>query len=118
VRTGLATLASLACTWYVPGRADDATVTQPGRLMVRFQLSDSWAGTPRRSSARRSGWPRVGIALVGIALVGIALVSIRLVGIGLARVVFVTISVPIHTESMQATAGPGVQTRRPEGVPR
>jgi hypothetical protein len=59
VRTGLATLASLACTWYVPGRADDATVTQPGRLMVRFQLSDSWAGTPRRSSARLSGWPRV-----------------------------------------------------------
>ena len=42
VRTGLATLASLACTWYVPGRADEATVTQPGRLMVRFQLSDSW----------------------------------------------------------------------------
>jgi hypothetical protein len=30
VRTGLATLASLACTWYVPGRAEDATVTQPG----------------------------------------------------------------------------------------
>jgi hypothetical protein len=23
------------------GRADDATVTQPGRLMLRFQLSDS-----------------------------------------------------------------------------
>ena len=45
---GLATLASVARTWYEPGRADDATVTQPGRLMVRFQLSDSWAGTPRR----------------------------------------------------------------------
>ena len=40
VRTGLATLVSLAYTWYVPGRADDATVTQPGRLMVRFQLRD------------------------------------------------------------------------------
>ena len=58
VRTGLATLVSLACTWYVPGRADDATVTQPGRLMVRFQLSDSWAGTPRRSSATLFGRPR------------------------------------------------------------
>jgi hypothetical protein len=58
VRNGLAALASLACTWYGPGRADDATVTQPGRLMVRFQLSDSWAGTPRRSSARLFGWPR------------------------------------------------------------
>jgi len=59
VRTELATLVSLACTWYVPGRADDATVTQPGRLMVRFQLSDSWAGTPRRSSATLFGRPRL-----------------------------------------------------------
>ena len=65
VRTELATLVSLACTWYVPGRADDATVTQPGRLMVRF----------------------------------------------LARVVVVTISILIHTESMQA-AGRG----RPAGL--
>ena len=46
------------------------------------------------------------------------LVGIGLVGIGLTRVVFVTISVPIHTESMQAAAAAGVQTRRPEGVPR
>ena len=41
-----------------------------------------------------------------------------LVGIGLARVVFVTISISIHTESMQAAAGAGAQTRRPEAVPR
>ena len=81
MRTGLATLASLACTWYVPGRADDATVTQPGRLMVRFQLSDSWAGTPRRSDRHPAGWHR------------------------LARVVVVTISILIHTESMQAAVG-------------
>ena len=51
-------------------------------------------------------WPRGG------------LVGIGLVGIGLTRVVFVTISVPIHTESMRAAAAAGVQTRRPEGVPR
>jgi hypothetical protein len=29
VRTGLATLAALACTWYVPGRADDGKAGAP-----------------------------------------------------------------------------------------
>ena len=49
----------------------------------------------------------VSIRLVGIRLVGIGLAGIRLVGIGLARVVAVTISIPIHTESMQDAVGGG-----------
>ena len=49
----------------------------------------------------------VGIRLVGIRLVSIGLAGIRLVGIGLARVVAVTISIPIHTESMQDAVGGG-----------
>jgi hypothetical protein len=47
----------------------------------------------------------VGIRLVSIRLVSIGLVGIQLVGIGLARIVAVTISIPIHTESMQAAVG-------------
>jgi hypothetical protein len=35
----------------VPARAADASVTQPGRLMDRFQVTDSCAGTPRLSQA-------------------------------------------------------------------
>jgi hypothetical protein len=35
----------------VPALAADASVTQPGRLIDRFQVTDSCAGTPRLSQA-------------------------------------------------------------------
>ena len=58
VRTGLSTLADLAWTWYLPGRAADASVMQPGREMDRFQVIDSCIGTPRLRSATWLAAPR------------------------------------------------------------
>ena len=58
VTTWLATAAVLACTSYVPGRAWEASSTQPGKVNVRFHVIDSCAGTPRLSRATREAAPR------------------------------------------------------------
>ncbi len=42
----------------MPGRTDEASLTQPGRVLVRFQVIDSWDGTPRLSVPTRVLSPR------------------------------------------------------------
>ena len=51
-------MAVLAWTWYRPAGAADASATQPGSVMDRFQVTDSSAGTPRLRSATRLASPR------------------------------------------------------------